>query len=658
MSFGLQSSRVFSSAAIALLMIWTILGFSACVFEDFDEPPVRGLTNLQPNTDIATVKALHTLGSDATPIPSGQIIEAVVGGNDISGNIFKELYVQDATGGLVIRIDVTGLNGLYPVGTRVIIRLDGLFIGDFNNKYQLTVADGERLPEALMRESILFKSFPSEVEEVEPTVITIADLEDPATFDRLLSTLVAFDDLQFIDSDSGAPFADVPGDQDLNRTLRDCFGNEIVTRTSRFSDFAGNLTPTGNGRVVALLDVFGTTRQLKIRELADFNLTGDRCDITVGGELITLGELREQFSGATTSVSANTKIRGIVISDNTTNNLNGQNLFLQDGDAGIVVRFTDDHTFARGTDLEIAVSGLELSEFNGLLQINNVPLSNAADQGAATLPTPRETTVAEVQNNADAWESTLVKLTDATITGAATLGNNLTVDDGTGNISMFTFSSATFANEPVPSGEVDVTAIVSDFNGVQIVIRDADDIEGGMTGSGDLERITATELRTLFEGGATSAPADRFLQGVAVSDDANGNTNNQNLIVQDGEGGIVVRFSSAHGVSLNEEVMIDVSSMELSEFNGLLQVNNVPNANLTEMGQTAPPSPRVATIQEIIDNAEVWESTVVQIEDATFSGNTVFDGTVTITDATGNFGAFVRSQATFNGSSVPSGTLT
>ncbi len=645
------------ATVIALLML--SLNFQSCVFEDFDAPNFDNLIDLQGNTTIAAVKALHTVGSDPIAIPNGQILEAVVVGNDISGNIFKELYVQDATGGLVIRIDVNGLNGLYPVGTPVIIRLDGLYIGDFNTKFQLTVADGDRLPEAIMLGSILRAAGPGELVEVSPRLVTLAELEDNATFQALQNTLIRIDGLQFVDGDAGAPFADVPGDRDLNRTLRDCNGNEIVTRTSRFSDFAGSSTPTGNGSVVALMDAFGTTRQLKIREVADFQLTGERCGISIGGQLISIAELRAQYSGTTTTASADTKIRGIVISDFSTNNLNSRNLFLQDGNAGILVRFAADHTFAIGTDLEITVSGLELSEFNGLLQLNNVPIGNTAAQGAATLPTPREVTVANINANPEAYESTLVKINMATITGGAAFAGNRTVTDASATIPMFTLNGATFANQNIPTGEVNVTAIVSDFNGVQLVLRNATDIEGGNGGGGgDPEAITAAELRTAFTGGATSVPANRFIRGVVISDVSTENTTTRNLVIQTGESGIVLRFAAIHSFAQNAEIQVNIGGLELSEFNGLLQVNNIPNANASSFGLVASPAPRIATVAQIAANAIAWQSTLVQIENASITGGSTYSGELMVSDGSATIPMFTRSQASFATAATPSSPVT
>ncbi|NJO86556.1 MAG: hypothetical protein HC821_00215 [Lewinella sp.] len=352
----------------------------------------------------------------------------------------------------------------------------------------------------------------------------------------------------------------------------------------------------------------------------------------------------------------------MLFSDNSTNNLNGRNLFLQDGNAGITVRFAANHTFPIGTDLEVAVSGLELSEFNGLLQVNNVPLANAGSQGAGTLPTPRSTTVAQLLANAEAWESTLVKIDPAALTGAATLGNNLTVTDPSGSVSLFTFNTATFASTPVPSGNIALTAIVSSFNGPQLVIRNASDVVGGNTGGGGGgggELITAAELRTLFAGGATAVPAGKTIEGVVISDFTPQNITGRNLVLQTGESGIVVRLTANHSFPLNANLRVNIGGLELSEFNGLLQINNVPNANASSSGAGTSPTPREATVQQILANAEAWESTLVRISNATFSGANTYEGTLNVTDGSGStIFMFTRGQATFAATSRPTTPVT
>jgi hypothetical protein len=74
-----------------------------------------------------------------------------------------------------------------------------------------------------------------------------------------------------------------------------------------------------------------------------------------------------------------------------------------------------------GDEVEIAISDVELSEFNKLLQVNNVPLPNATKKSSGNTLTPRTATIAEIIANFNAWESTLVKIANVTITGGATL---------------------------------------------------------------------------------------------------------------------------------------------------------------------------------------------------------------------------------------------
>ena len=304
------------------------------------------------------------------------------------------------------------------------------------------------------------------------------------------------------------------------------------------------------------------------------------------------------------------------------------------------------------------MSGQELSEFNGLVQINNVPVGNAISQGNGTLPTPRVATIAELLANGDAWESTLVRINMAMMNGGPTYGDGVTVGDGTGTISMFTFFSASFSGTTIPTGEGTLTAILSDFNGLQLNMRNASDadFEGG-TGA-DPTEITAAELRAIFEGGGSSVPAAKILKGIVISDAGNGNLTGRNLVLQDATGGIVVRLTADHTFALGEELEINVSNQELSEFNGLLQVNNVPNANALSFGPGTLPTPRMATIEEVTDNLEAWESTLVQIVDVSVAEGGTYSGSKTLQDDTGEIQMFTRTQASFANSNVPAGQFT
>jgi hypothetical protein len=251
-----------------------------------------------------------------------------------------------------------------------------------------------------------------------------------------------------------------------------------------------------------------------------------------------------------------------------------------------------------------------------------------------------------------------VRITNATLNGGPTYGDGFTVADGTGSIPTFTFFSASFSGTPIPTTVGTLTAILSDFNGLQLNMRNIGDADFMGGSGGDPTAITAAELRTLFTGGGSAAPAARFLRGIVTSDAGNGNLTARNLVIQDATGGMVVRFAANHVFTLGEEIEINVSGMELSEFNGLLQLNNVPNANAVSYGPGTLPTPRTATVQEVLNNLEAWESTLVKIVDVSMPEGGTYNGSKILEDDTAQIALFTRTAATFSGTAVPTGQFT
>lgn len=197
--------------------------------------------------------------------------------------------------------------------------------------------------------------------------------------------------------------------------------------------------------------------------------------------LINTDELRSLFTGATTSAPSGRKITGIVISDRTTGNLNGQNIYLQQGNgkAGICVRFTAAHGFNLGDSIDVEVSGQEISEFRGLLQMNNVPLSYATLVAPGKSITPRAATIADINTNFETWESTLVQITGITsITGGTngTWSGSVTIGNTGGSLVIFTSSFAGFAGAFYPTNPQRITGILTPFNTTkQLALRSAAD---------------------------------------------------------------------------------------------------------------------------------------------------------------------------------------
>ncbi len=469
-----------SSLRFLLILCWGLLLPVACVDLDYDQPPAGGLDpNLTTNISIAELKARHTIGQ-YEEITDDVTFSALVISSDAEGNFFKQLVVSDETGGIELRVEMTDMHNVYPVGRKVYIKAKGLWLGDYNGLTQLgagVVGSGNnaeliRIPESLVDLYVVPATYGN---TVTPKVLTLDQLSLAD-----VSTLVRFEQVQFVGADAGLPFADAVLQLTVNREFEDCSRRRLILRTSGFSSFAGDLTPTGSGSITGVLSIFRDTYQFTIRDLDDVQMAGERCSAST----MTIAAVRQIFTGSTVALPAGT-IRGTVISDYNSQSVTGRNLYLQDATGGIALRFASNHTFTLGAEISVDVAGGLMSEFSGLLQIDGLPNGAATLDGHPGDVTPQGATVLEVLTNAQAWESTLVRISNATLSDNTIFNGSVTVSDATGSMVLFTRSQSTFASNVLPTGQVTITAIVSEFNTPQLIIRNASDVTGGGSGGGD-----------------------------------------------------------------------------------------------------------------------------------------------------------------------------
>ncbi len=461
----------------AIVFAFALIVPSACVDKDFDQPPAGGLDpNLSVNITIAELKSRHTIGQ-YEQITDDLTLQGLVISDDQEGNFFKQLIIQDETGGIEMRIEMTDLNNIYPVGRKVYVKVKGLWLGDYGGTTQLGAGEGLdnngnptllRIPESLLDLFIVPATYGN---TVTPTLVAVDQLSTD-----MLSTLVVFEDMQFIPGDAGQTYADALLQITLNREIEDCAKRRIIVRTSGYCSFAGDTTPVGNGQIVGVLSIFNGDYQLTIRDLNDVSMENDRCGLA---NIISIASVRAQFTGGSTIITTGA-IKGVVTSDYTSQSVTGRNLYMEDGTAGIVIRFDANHPFQLGNQIAVDISGATLGEFNGLLQLDGVSVGAGSIVANPGDVTPREATVLDVLNNAAAWESTLVRIKNVTLSGNTVFDGDVTVTDATGSMVLFTRSQSVFAGNALPSGEVTLTALLSEFNAPNLVMRNASDVSGGV----------------------------------------------------------------------------------------------------------------------------------------------------------------------------------
>ena len=86
------------------------------------------------NATIAQLKALYTAHGKPVQITKSMIIKAQVVSSDEDGNIYRELYIQDNTGGICLKLGRSSSYDDYKLGQILYIDCEGLCIGEYGYK--------------------------------------------------------------------------------------------------------------------------------------------------------------------------------------------------------------------------------------------------------------------------------------------------------------------------------------------------------------------------------------------------------------------------------------------------------------------------------------------------------------------------------------------
>lgn len=227
--------------------------------KEFDTPPERIL----PTGQVMTVAQLRALFTGTPKRFSGDSsVYAVVTADEQSGNLYKNIYIQDHTGAIVMRLLNSG--GLYQ-GDSIRIYLPGTVLGSYAGMLQLDSVDVDN--NVVKQATLVNKT---------PETVTLAQIT-PAMQGRL----VRIENVEFTMNEAcnGLTYADAIGQATINRNLTDC-SNTVLVRTSGYANFAGQAVPPGKGTFVGVVGQFNDDMQLFIRnvnELVMDDIAG-RCE--------------------------------------------------------------------------------------------------------------------------------------------------------------------------------------------------------------------------------------------------------------------------------------------------------------------------------------------------------------------------------------------
>lgn len=216
-------------------------------------------------------------------IEKDMMIKAVVTGNDVSGNIYNQVSVQDASGAIIIAINGSGLSGYLPVGQEILVNLKGLYIGSYKKLPQIggvntKLSDGSlgmgKIERAIWNEHFkILNPGEADASTVVPEEFDLTKLTDAAYMDANVGKLMTLKKVKFASANGTNVWA--PDDTNTSLELIDAetgkkiSSSNLVVRNSGYSKFANEVVPQGVFDITGIFTRFGDTWQIVLRNTDD-----------------------------------------------------------------------------------------------------------------------------------------------------------------------------------------------------------------------------------------------------------------------------------------------------------------------------------------------------------------------------------------------------
>ena len=261
---------------------------TACMDNDWDNPgkpaaEVFGNNDLQ-ETNVVTIKELKDMYKSTlaqqyglTEIGKDLQIKGRVLGNDIEGNIYSKVVIDDGTGAIIISVGVGGLFAYLPVGQEILVDLSKLWIGTYGYQPQIGVyyisSAGKtsvgRISRALWNQSFKLIGSP-DASKISPIEFDKTKVKDATYMSENVGRLMVIKDVKMINGGKAvwAAEADASGTQtEVNQSITGL--NGIYVRTSTYADFANSPIPNGTLDITGIFTRFGSDWQIYLRTEAD-----------------------------------------------------------------------------------------------------------------------------------------------------------------------------------------------------------------------------------------------------------------------------------------------------------------------------------------------------------------------------------------------------
>ena len=259
---------------------------ASCMGDSYDEPDLKqspygnnGI-NEENIISIAQLKEMYKTNI-LTSYSYAQVtedlkIKGVVTGNDISGNIYNEVPIQDETGAIIIAVAQGGIYGYLPVGTEIIVSLKDLYVGNYGKQAEVGVpttnSSGStyvgRMSRMLWNDHFKITGV---MKNVEPELFDDGATGAATTWniDTDGGKLGVIKNVSIRNVTPQSVYAEPSGKTSVSWYFNEFKGTSIMIYNSPYCDFASKVLPQGKCNITGIVKRYNNYWEIIIRDEND-----------------------------------------------------------------------------------------------------------------------------------------------------------------------------------------------------------------------------------------------------------------------------------------------------------------------------------------------------------------------------------------------------
>lgn len=259
---------------------------ASCMGDSYDEPDLKqspyGNNGINEENIISIAKLKEMYKTNIlTSYSYAQVtedlkIKGVVTGNDISGNIYNEVPIQDETGAIIIAVAQGGIYGYLPVGTEIIVSLKDLYVGNYGKQAEVGVpttnSSGStyvgRMSRMLWNDHFKITGV---MKNVEPELFADGATGAATTWniDADGGKLGVIKNVSIRNVTPQSVYAEPSGKTSVSWYFNEFKGTSIMIYNSPYCDFASKVLPQGKCNITGIVKRYNNYWEIIIRDEND-----------------------------------------------------------------------------------------------------------------------------------------------------------------------------------------------------------------------------------------------------------------------------------------------------------------------------------------------------------------------------------------------------